>query len=213
MSAAARRRTGGAATGSRVLLCAPLRCEAVALRGATGSPVLRTGLGPWRSARRVAGVPLGPEDAPVLLGLGGGVGDTGPGAVVVADEVRDEAGSVRLPGAAGLAELLRGAGFPVLVGPVASTDHLVGGGERAALATTGVVAVDMESAAVARSAGDRLCAVVRVVVDTARTPLLHPRTADRGLRALLRLRRLAPAVTAWAASSRRCRPAATDHPR
>ncbi|MEU6129857.1 hypothetical protein ABZ805_11865 [Saccharopolyspora sp. NPDC047091] len=213
VNAAAQRRTWGAPTGPRVLLCAPLRCEAAALRGATTSPVLRTGLGPWRSARTIAGVPLGPGDAPVVLGLAGGVGATGPGAVVVADEIRDEAGTVRLPAAHALAARLRAAGFPVLVGPVASADHVVGGAERAALATTGVVAVDMESAALARSAGERLCAVVRVVVDTARTPLLHPRTPGRGVRALLRLRRLAPVVTAWAASPHRCRRTAPDRPR
>ncbi|MFR9728151.1 hypothetical protein ACL03H_02915 [Saccharopolyspora sp. MS10] len=196
-----------AGSGAGVLLCAPLRCEAAALRGASEASVLRTGLGPWRSARRGAGVELG-DRVLVVAGLGGGVGATGTGTVVVAEEVRDEAGAVPLPGAAGLAARLRAAGFPVLLGPVASADHVVRGPERARLAEAGAVAVDMESIALARSTTGRLRAVVRVVVDTAAAPLVHPRTPDRGARALLRLRAIAPHLTSWAAelSPERCRP-------
>lgn len=209
---------GGERADDQVRLCAPLRCEAVALRGASDARVLRTGLGPRRSARVVAGARLGERDSLAVTGLAGGVGATVAGAVVVADEVRDETGPVRLPGAPELAERLCTAGFAVLVGPLSSVDHAVVGAERAALATTGVVAVDMESAAVARAAGERLLAVVRVVVDTAVTPLLHVRTADRGVRALLRLRRLAPVVADWVAEQdstrrRRCRPDTRDSSR
>lgn len=202
---------GGEHAAARVRLCAPLRCEAFALRGTSSVRVLRTGFGPRRSA--LAGARFGEHETLAVAGLAGGVGATACGAVVVADEVRDEAGSVRLPGAGALADRLRTAGFAVLVGPITSVDHVVGGPERAALATTGVVAVDMESAALARAADRRLRAVVRVVVDTAATPLVHVRTPDRAVRALLRLRRLAPVLAGWAAedgSARRCRPDSRD---
>ncbi|MCX2730066.1 hypothetical protein OOZ19_07425 [Saccharopolyspora sp. NFXS83] len=206
---------GGERAASGVRLCAPLRCEALALRGASSARVLRTGFGPRRSA--LAGARLGEHEPLAVAGLAGGVGATAGGVVVVADEVRDEAGSVRLPGARTLADRLRAAGFAVLVGPIISVDHVVGRPERAALATTGVVAVDMESAALARAADRRLRAVVRVVVDTAQTPLVHVRTPGRAVRALLRLRRLAPVLADWAAEDgsarRRCRPGPRDQSR
>ncbi|WP_243788302.1 hypothetical protein [Saccharopolyspora gloriosae] len=209
--------SGGEVTGAGVLLCAPLRCEAFALGGASRAAVLRTGLGPRRSARELGSAGVGEHDSLAVAGLAGGVGATATGAVVVADEVRDGTDTVRIPGALALADRLRTAGFGVLVGPISSADHVVGGAERAALATTGVVAVDMESAALARIAGERLCAVVRVVVDTAVAPLAHVRTPDRSVRALLRLRRLAPVIVEWAAENgsarRRCRPGPRDSSR
>ncbi|GAB2674685.1 lipoprotein [Saccharopolyspora gloriosae] len=203
---------GGERATARVRLCAPLRCEALALRGASSARVLRTGFGPRRSA--LAAARLDGHRPLAVAGLAGGVGATACGVVVVADEVRDESGAMRLPGARVLADRLRAAGFAVLVGPISSADHVVSGPERAALATTGVVAVDMESAALARAADRRLRAVVRVVVDTAVTPLVHVRTPDRAVRALLRLRRLAPVLADWVAESgsadRRCRPGPRD---
>lgn len=191
-------------SGDRLLICAALRTEAVALRGACDrARVLRTGLGPRRSSRRRNADAVAGCGALAVVGLAGGLGEVPSGGVVVADEVRDAHGSTALPDAGSLAARLDRAGFAVWRGPITTTDHIVGGGEKSALAATGALAVDMESTALARLAGRGLRAVVRVVVDTPSEPLLRPRTPYRACRALLRLRRLTPAVAEWAADPER----------
>jgi len=189
------------ATGAaRLLICAALRSEAAALRGATGGGrVLRTGLGPRRSSRRRNARAVDGSGALAVAGLAGGLGAVPSGGVVVADEVRDDTGTTVLPDAGALADRLRSNGFPVWIGPISTTDHVVRPAEKGRLAAAGAIAVDMESAALARLAGPRLRAVVRVVVDTPSEPLLRPLTPYRAIRALLRLRRLAPLLAEWAA--------------
>jgi len=103
---------------------------------------------------------------------------------------------------------LRGLGLRVRSGPILTHDHVVGGvDEREELARTGALAVDMESADIASAFAHRNVpvAVVRVIVDTAATPLLRPATLVSGVRALRVLRRLGPALSEWAelASPRR----------
>jgi 4-hydroxy-3-methylbut-2-enyl diphosphate reductase len=57
----------------------------------------------------------------------------------------------------------------------------------------------MEAAAIVRARPDAIpTAVVRVVVDTTHTRLAHPATITNGTRALWTLRRIVPAVRAWA---------------
>lgn len=194
-------RAADTSAGTRLLICAALRSEAAVLRGATGGGrVLRTGLGPRRSSRRRNARAVGGAGALAVAGLAGGLGEVPSGGVVVAEEVRDEHGTTTLPDARSLAERLRQGGFAVWSGPVSTTDHVVTGSEKGRLAAAGSIAVDMESAVLARLAGDRLRAVVRVVVDTPAEPLLRPLTPYRAVRALLRLRRLTPLMAEWAAN-------------
>ena len=94
-----------------------------------------------------------PYAAVAVAGLGGGLGnDLVPGDVVVADRLIDAEGTevARLASApllvGGAAQRL---GLRARTGTVVSTDHIVTGDERAALAALGADGVDMESTAVA----------------------------------------------------------------
>jgi len=190
------------------VICVALGLERRALRGAH-TAVLRVGMGPRRAARsfRASGS-LGGRPV-IVAGVGGGIGpDVRPGDVVVATEVRGPNGDVRrCPSAPLLAAELRRHGLVVHLGPIASARRVAGQAARRALAASGVLAVDTESAWLApspRHPEDRAAttpfAVVRVIVDTEREPLLRPATARRGLRALRRLAGTVPALDAWAAA-------------
>ena len=159
------------------VLLAPLRVEAWAL-GAR-----RTGMG-VRTARFDG-------SALVVAGLCGAIDPTlRPGDLVVASEVRGDGQPVECA-----TELAAALG--ARIGPILSLDHVAGPEERASLASTGALAVDMESYWLARSAGDRPVAVVRAVVDRADRRLLDPRTLVDGPKALLALRHAAPVLRAW----------------
>lgn len=168
-------------------------------------PVYRLGLGPQRATRSIARLTGDGRSVEGLLlaGVGGGLsGAVRPGDLVVADAVQCGDHVVPLPGAPLLAGALRRLGLTVHVGPVVSSASPVDGRDREALARTGALVVDMESAALAGSL-DRLApgaaiAVVRAVADTSDRPLLHPATVQRGIVALGSLRRSAPALQAWA---------------
>jgi 4-hydroxy-3-methylbut-2-enyl diphosphate reductase len=159
------------------VLLAPLRIEAWAVGGQ------RTG---WGARARPAD-----GDALVIAGLCGAIDPTlRPGDLVVASEVRGDGEPIEC--ATDLA-----AALGARVGPILSLDHVAGPAERAALASTGALGVDMESYLLATSAGDRPVAVVRAVVDRAGSRLLSPRTLAAGPTALLALRRAAPVLRAW----------------
>ena len=188
-----------------VVIAAPLRVEWAAVRGAR-TPVVCTGHGPrraqrWRSrwsARR-------PGDTAVLVaGVAGGLApEVGVGDLVVASEVRGPGGSVRAcAGGAAVAARLRDAGLRVHYGPMVSWPHVVEGEQRQRLATTGALAVDMESAWLAPPEPVPF-AVVRAVSDTAASPLRYPGIVAAGLTALRALRRAVPALDAWATDVRR----------
>ncbi|WP_326834478.1 4-hydroxy-3-methylbut-2-enyl diphosphate reductase [Amycolatopsis rhabdoformis] len=178
------------------VLCAPLRIERAALRGA-GLPAVRTGMGPRRAAATAARLPAGPR---IVAGIGGGLApQVRPGDVVVADEVRGPDGAVAVPSAPLLAGALRRLGLTVHVGPVLGVDHVVGERERAELAASGALAVDMESHRLA--APGQPFAVARSIVDTVGAPLLRPGTVSHGLAGLRSLRAAVPALTAWAAAT------------
>ncbi|UKD56275.1 4-hydroxy-3-methylbut-2-enyl diphosphate reductase [Amycolatopsis sp. FU40] len=175
------------------IVCTPLRIEQAALRG-PGPRTVHTGLGPRRAAAAAARLPSGPR---IVAGVGGGLTPAvRPGDVVVATEVRGPSGVVPVPSAPLLAGALRGLGLTVHLGPVAGSSHVVRERERASLAASGALAVDMESAWLA--ADGEPFAVVRAIVDTAGAPLFHPSTVANGLTGLRSLRRAAPAITAWA---------------
>jgi nucleoside phosphorylase len=182
------------------VVCA-LRIERFALRkGATRTAadpvaVLRTGMGPTAAHQAVVKALHDPElhDAAVLTtgfcaGLAPGMR---PGDVVVADDGHESAV---------LAAALKAAGHTVHMGTLAESDHVVRGAERAALAATGAIAVDMESAAMRRAAlseGAHRVAAARVVVDTPEYELVRVGTLRTGIIAFRVLRDLVPAFLEW----------------
>lgn len=187
-----------------LVVCA-LRIERFALRGgaarsaAEGVTVLRTGMGPKnadRAVRRALHEPE-PSDASVLTtgfcaGLAAGMR---PGDVVVADDGHASAELVTA-----LKAVLADTGHTVHTGTLAESDHVVRGAERAALAATGAIAVDMESAAMRRAAlaqGARHIAAARVVVDTPEYELVRVGTLRTGIIAFRVLRDLVPAFLEW----------------
>ncbi|MGF1425915.1 1-hydroxy-2-methyl-2-butenyl 4-diphosphate reductase [Kitasatospora sp. LaBMicrA B282] len=196
-------------TAPLLALCA-LRPEEWALRGGDwanalgGPPVLaRTGMGPARAGQAVstllAAAPQG-YGAVLMTGFCAALAPgTSPGEVVVADSVHCASGrslTTDLP--AVLAGKLTGLGLPVRTGPLFTADRVVRGHQRRMLHRRGLLAVDMESAAVF----DRLpaglpVAAVRVVVDTPERELLRPGTLPAGLRAFRVLRALVPALLGW----------------
>jgi 4-hydroxy-3-methylbut-2-en-1-yl diphosphate reductase len=179
----------------KLVLLAPLRIEALAVRSALpGIKVKRTGMGP-----RAGDVDIGDADAVGVAGLCGAVDpDLRAGDIVLATELRsEETGTIPCPGSALLLDPLRRLGFSAKQGPVYCSPGVLSREERLALRPTGVVAVEMESAWIARAAGDRPLAVLRVVVDTADRRLVSPRTILAGLRGLWTLRRAGAAFVDW----------------
>jgi 4-hydroxy-3-methylbut-2-enyl diphosphate reductase len=100
-----------------------------------------------------------------------------------------------------LVEQLRAAGVRVHTGVIATSDRTVDGVRRIELAASGALAVDMESAPLARAltAGPTPPAVtvVRVVADTADAPLGSMSTIRTGVSALRTLRRIGPVLAGW----------------
>ncbi|HEY9242643.1 MAG TPA: hypothetical protein VIP48_11705, partial [Streptosporangiaceae bacterium] len=159
---------------SGLLVCAPLRLEARAVRrGLDGTAaVVTTGYGPRRAAARAA--TLGPLSfgALAIAGTGGGLtDDLTPGDLVVASEVSDGHTVTPIPSAALLAGELRRAGLRVRTGRVVTVDHLFRPGQRDRLAADGAIAVDMESAELIKAAQGRPVAVIRAISDTPGRPL------------------------------------------
>ncbi|MFJ4776972.1 1-hydroxy-2-methyl-2-butenyl 4-diphosphate reductase [Streptomyces sp. NPDC088762] len=208
MSAARGDRAGNPAP---LLVACALRIEQAALRsGARGAPeaygLLRTGMGP-RAARRAVGRALerpGMDRAAVLATgfCAGLVPGMHPGDLVVAEETRDPEGAVPCTGTPLLAEALARAapGRTVHLGVLTGSDHVVRGQERAQLRATGVIAVDMESAATlwtaTRGAG-RPVAAVRVIVDAPEHELVRIGTVRGGISAFRVLRAVLPAFYDW----------------
>ncbi|MBF9070115.1 phosphorylase family protein [Streptacidiphilus fuscans] len=196
------------------MACA-LGIEARALRGARPDrglrlrPVLHTGMGPARAEHAVRGALAAGAHAPcglVFAGLGAAV-VTGirPADVLVATEVRDDQGVAARTDegwAEATAEALRAAGLTVRHGVLHSSDHVVKGAERARLAATGVVGVDMETAAAFRAVPEVLpdglpLLAVRVVVDTPEHELVRPATLVHGPRALRALKQVGLVLATW----------------
>jgi len=189
----------------RLLLLAPLAVEAVALRGAApGALVVRTGMGrehAERAAQKAAALPAG---AVAVAGFCGALRDgLGPGDVVVATEVRAPDGTTVRCSPGPLIAALEALGIDnVHAGPIVSSESLVRGAGRDALAVDGALAADMESAWLAGAAAGRPFAVLRVVVDSPSRELTQVfATSAGGLKAARSLRRAAPALSRWASGS------------
>ncbi|MBF8175311.1 1-hydroxy-2-methyl-2-butenyl 4-diphosphate reductase [Streptomyces olivaceus] len=197
---------------SPLLIACALGIEHLALRtgdrGGAGGPVtvLRTGMGPKAAERSVARVLADPAlgGAAVLAtgfcaGLAPGMH---PGDLVVAEETRDPRSTVACVATERLVKELARAvpGRTVHTGPLTGSDHVVRGPERADLLATGVIAVDMESAATLLSAvrtGARPVAAVRVVVDAPEHELVRIGTVRGGISAFRVLRSVLPAFFEW----------------
>ena len=179
----------------KLVILAPLWIEALAVRSTLPAvTVRRTGMGP-----HAAEVELGDADAVGVAGLCGAVDpDLRAGDIVLASELRsEETGTIACPDSALLAEPLRRLGLSARTGPVYCSSKVLGRDERLALRDSGVLAVDMESAWIARAAGNRPVAVLRVVVDTAGKRLVSPRTLVAGIKGLWTLRRSGAAFVDW----------------
>ena len=159
-----------------------------------GIEVRHAGMGP-----RAGDLDLGEADAVGVAGLCGAVDpDLRAGDIVLATELRsEETGAIACPDSALLAEPLRRLGLTARIGPVYCSPKILTREERVALRDTGVLAVDMESAWIARAAGERPVAVLRVVVDTAGSRLVRPRTVLAGISGLFKLRRAGAAFVDW----------------
>jgi 4-hydroxy-3-methylbut-2-en-1-yl diphosphate reductase len=209
-------------------LCASLRVEQAALRGAGRSMrLVHTGMGPRRASRTAAA--LSRTTDPVLVaGVAGALApQIRPGDVVVASDIR-LAASTALSFPNSTAELLSrarrallwssGAGeLPAGSVEVPSAPLLAGALRRLGLtvhvgaitsvsriggggaAGSGALAVDMESFQLA-AAGSPF-AVVRAIVDTVDHPLWRLGTVHRGVTALRTLRVCVPALELWAAAT------------
>jgi 4-hydroxy-3-methylbut-2-enyl diphosphate reductase len=189
----------GAGANDALVVAAPLGVEACALR--RGDPrlrVLRTGMGRARARRAASRLRSDPARAFAVAGLCGSlVPELVPGDVVVASQLAcDDAEEIELESAA-LCEALRALGFAPRVGRLYSVARLILGYDRERLVACGAVAVDMESAWLARGAGARPLAVLRVVSDGPGHELMRPAIVRQGVHALRRLRDAAPALERW----------------
>ncbi len=187
----------------RLVVATALRSEYVALQGQLGGAALeRCGMGLTKVHKWLPRLETLAPDAVVVAGVAGGLSpELHAGDIVVASEVRDVTGRTVIRAAGPLVAELRARGLRVHTGPMISTDHIVNGPERAELARTGALAVDMESAAIVRSlkASGVPVAVVRVIVDTVHAPINRLSTVTSGAQALRILRKVGPALPIWAA--------------
>ncbi|HEX4257012.1 MAG TPA: hypothetical protein VH089_18110 [Streptosporangiaceae bacterium] len=208
-----------------LLVCAPLRFEARAVRrglrdsaraagssrraARRGAPeVLRTGYGAAKATARAAELETGPFATMAVMGTGAGLApELNPGDLIVGTEVvtvrdgrPDPDTVVRVPSSPLLLGELRRAGLTARAGRIGTVERLVRGDDRAKLAEAGLIAADLESAALAAAAQGRPLAVIRAVSDTPGRPLLHPGLVSGGLAALRSLRAAGPVLDRWAAA-------------
>jgi 4-hydroxy-3-methylbut-2-enyl diphosphate reductase len=182
------------------VLAVPMRLEAHALRrGAPAARIVRTGMG-RRRARRAAGrIGHASGNVVAVTGFAGALSpELEPGDVVVATEVRGADEPVECAATELVASILRRAGLRVYTGPIVSMPRIAFGEQRRRLADTGAVAVDMESAWLARGCAGRPWAVVRTILDTPERDLHRPlATAAGALRAYRTLACVGEALGQW----------------
>jgi len=199
---------------STLTVCAPLRVEARALRrgldaaqGTDQATVVRTGYGPARAAAAAARIAAAGPQALAVAGVAGALtDDLRVGDIVIATQVTAEdsivgATSVGCPSAPLLVGELRRAGLTARAGRIATVAHLVRHGQHAALAASGAIAVDMESAPLLAGAAGGPAVVLRAISDTPAHPIASPAIVTGGLAALRSLRAAAPVLAQWAAAA------------
>jgi 4-hydroxy-3-methylbut-2-enyl diphosphate reductase len=191
--------TGADAKSSGLLVLAPLRFEARAVRRGLREPasrVVRVGMGAAKARLADEKKPAS-FGAMIVMGTAAGVApDLKPGDLVVATEVSDGSSVVELPGADLLAAELRRAGLRARAGKMATVPFLVRSSQRSKLAAEGYLAADMETAALLGAAGGRPVAVIRAVSDSG----FGPGMIAGGIAALRSLREAAPVAERWAAA-------------
>jgi 4-hydroxy-3-methylbut-2-enyl diphosphate reductase len=182
-------------SGPDLLVLAPLGVEASAVRrGAPWARVHQTGMGPRRSARAAELARAEPGSPVMIAGLCGALDpQLEPGDIVLATELRGPTGTTVCDDTTILAGALRRAGLRVHQGPVASSQRIVLGARRRALARSGALAADMESAWLASAVGGQPLVTLRVVMDTSQNELYRP------------LRTVAAFGTAYRTLTRACR--------
>ena len=185
---------------SGLLVAAPLRIEELALRsGGLDAELVRTGMGPRRSLVAGRGLAFRPSPAGfAVAGLCAAVSPRlRPGDVVLASRLETATRAIDLPSSLLLEEELERRGLRVHRGPVRCLDHVASGEERAGLAGSGAIAVDMESAWLMEWCDNLPRAVLRVVVEPAGRGLRSPHVAADCVRGLRSLRAAAGALDAW----------------
>lgn len=173
---------------------APLRIESFAFGGAD------TIIGAGRERAQRAGAKLAArldeQTAVALVGVAGALApELVPGDLIIASELRSTESSTarELPGSALLSAEFRRSRGSVHLGPVVTSPTYVGAKERAGLAASGAIAVDMESSWVMDFLPKNPLAVVRSISDTATTGPMRG-----GLRALGSLSSLREPIERWA---------------
>ena len=147
---------------------APLRIESIAYGG------VDTVIGSGRARARRSGAKLAArldaQTAVALVGVAGALApELQPGDLIIASELRstESTTSRRLPGAALLGAELKRSRVAVHTGPLVTSPTYVPANERATLAASGALAVDMESSWVMDYLPNNPLAVVRSISDTA----------------------------------------------
>lgn len=163
-----------------MLVIAPLRVEALAIRSAARAlRVQKTGMGPRRARAAVASMVADPATALLVVGFGGGLShESELGEAIVAERVVavndqgcQEGSSIACSAVDALFTALSASGLAVRRGMVASVGEIVTGQARERMSSSGALAVDMESAWLAQAAKGRPFAVVRILSDTPRHEL------------------------------------------
>ncbi len=187
--------------GDGLLVFAPMALEARAIRaGAPWSRVEKIGMG-QRRAREAALLTHQPGERTALIAGVCGALDPRlkPGDIVLADELRTDAGTLPCPDPTILAGVLRRGGLRVHIGPIFSSTGLVRGEQRRELAREGALAVDMESAWLAQDARAQALTTLRVVLDTPHYEFHRPaRAAIAARRAFRALREASSLLEGWA---------------
>jgi 4-hydroxy-3-methylbut-2-en-1-yl diphosphate reductase len=130
------------------------------------------------------------------VGVAGGLApELTPGDIIIASELRSTESSTsrNIPGSSLLSHEFRRARFSVHLGPLVTSPSYVASGDRAELAASGALAVDMESSWVMDYLPNNPLAVVRAISDTSTTGPVRG-----GLRALGALAQTRAPLVRWA---------------
>jgi 4-hydroxy-3-methylbut-2-en-1-yl diphosphate reductase len=172
----------------------PLRIESMAYGGA--DTIIGAGKDRARRSGAKLAAHLDEETAVALVGVAGALApELVPGDLIIASELRStESTTARtLPASAMLAAEFRRSGVECRTGPLVTSPKYVPSYERAALAASGAIAVDMESSWVMDYLPNNPLAVIRSISDTStRGPLRG------GLRALGSLSSTRGPLQRWA---------------